>query len=78
MTTQITNSAQGKSKATLQAALNANPHGVLMLTPMPGRDALHTADIIKPGEQLAVVMDHPRRMRFALIKRAADGTFRVC
>ena len=65
----------GKSKKTLELALNVTPVRVrfynpgILLSYFSGQD-------ITPGE-FPVCLDHPKRMRFAIVVRKPDGTFKV-
>lgn len=77
MTIQVCNF--NKNKGELQAALNTEPASVQLYDPsiFPSSRGDFTGEDIKPGESFPVVMDHPKRMRFASVVRKADGKFRV-
>jgi hypothetical protein len=79
VTWQLT-SAHGKSKATLEAALNEAPERVRFTDPAvfgpKGGGAFSGAEIL-PGERETVVLDPKTRRRFAQIERDAKGAFRV-
>lgn len=88
MTIQVNNPAHGKSKAALQTALN----NAFEVYEAPGISrAIHFYDpsifegsrgsfsalTMARGESFPVVMDPAKRMRFALVKRLTNGTFKV-
>lgn len=79
MTIQVTSAVFGKSKASLQTALNTTPTAVVFYDPsiFEGSRGYFTGSDIGKGEQFAVVMDHPKRLRFSTIKRLEDGSFKV-
>lgn len=79
MTIQVAIPAYGKSRAALQAILNSNPHDCAFYDPSPFPSSLghFRADTVLPLSQFAVVMDPPTRHRFALVKRLANGSFKV-
>ena len=75
MTIQVHNFA--KSKATLQAALTETPDKVRFSDPSPFGVRCFTGAEIKLSESFAVVMDPATRMRFSMVTRRKDGTFKV-
>ena len=77
MTIQIVNPTHGRSKAALQAALNAGPEGVKLDDPWPWGQRTFTAATMRPGQSFPVVMDPATRRRFATITRRKDGSFKV-
>ncbi len=79
MTIQVRTVAAAKSKKTLEAALNERAGLVNFYDPsiFEGSRGQFTGEDIKPGEQFPVVMDHPKRSRFATISRRADKSFKV-
>jgi hypothetical protein len=77
MTIQVTTQQYAKSKKTLQDALNTTPERVLFLEPSIFNEHDFNGAMIEAGRKFPVVMDHPKRMRFALVVRKADGTFKV-
>lgn len=79
MTIQLRSQQYGKSKATLQEALNTTPTRVWFEDPsiFPGSRGQFTGADVKPGERFPLVMDHPKRSRFATLQRRPDGTFKV-
>ena len=77
MTIQVLSQQYAKSKATLQAALNTTPEKVIFLEPSIFNEHDFNGAMIESGRKFPVVMDHPKRMRFALVSRKADGTFKV-
>lgn len=77
MTIQLTSQRFGKSKATLQEAMNTTPNQVAFEDPSIFSPRSFVAADIRQGEKFAAVLDHPKRMRFATIARKPDGTFRV-
>lgn len=77
MTIQLQSREFGKSKATLAAALNASPASVWFYNPSIVCEGEFSGDEIKPHERFPIVMDPPKRQRFAEIWRRPDGTFRV-
>lgn len=75
MTIQVLTATQ--SKAVLLACLKDAPASVQFVDPSVfqprnGGDPFTGADI-QPGEKFPVVMDHPKRTRFAQVVRTADG-----
>lgn len=74
MTCQVLNF--NKKKRELQDMLNSQPSAVRFLEPTMVRDVRFTGDTIKVGHSFPVVMDHPKRSRFAMITRTDKG-FRV-
>lgn len=77
MTIQVYHPEHGKNKATLAAAMNADPEKVRFYNPTPFGASYFTAAKVTPGESFPVVMDPQTRRRFAIVKRNADGTFKV-
>ena len=77
MTIQVRDPAHGKSKAALQAALDAAPSQVWFHDPSIMHTRCFAASSMAPGESFPVVMDHPKRMRFATVSRLRDGAYRV-
>jgi hypothetical protein len=80
MTIQVRSVAAAKSKKTLEAALNEAPGLVNFYDPsiFATSRGQFTGEDIPVGDKFAVVMDHPKRNRFALItRRLADGKFKV-
>jgi hypothetical protein len=79
MTIQLTSARYSKSKAVLAAALNDPGTTVYFLDPSMFNESKgeFTGREIAPGASFPIVMDHPRRTRFATLTRRADGTFRV-
>lgn len=75
MTVQVKNF--NKSKEVLQNQLNTDPSQVSFYDPSIFNSRSFTGEDVKKGEHFAVVMDHPRRMRFALVTRRQNGTFKV-
>lgn len=76
MTIQVL--TENKSKATLLAALTTDPAKVRFYDPSIVAERRFTGADIKPGESFLVVMDHPRRTRFATItRRLIGGAFQV-
>lgn len=77
MTIQLASPEVGKSKATLKAALESNPAAVRFYDPsIMGERHLTGATWAEPAKT-PVVLDHPKRMRFAQITKRADGTWKV-
>ena len=76
MTIQLT-TLHGKSKAALLAGLREEPTKVGFHDPSIMNERWFNAESIPPGTRFPVVMDHPRRSRFAEVERKADGTWRV-
>lgn len=78
MTIQVINPAQGKSKKALEEALNSDAGAVDFFDPskIEGSRGHFTGSEILPG-RFPVVMDHPKRMRFATVQRKPDGKFKV-
>lgn len=79
MTIQLRSQQYGKSKATLTAQLNEDPARVRFEDPsiFAGSRGQFTGADVKPGERFPLVMDHPKRSRFATLQRRLDGTFEV-
>jgi len=79
MTIQVLRTIFGKSKKVLQDGLNTRPGKVWFYDPSVLPDSRDTfpCDEMKLGESFPVVMDHPKRTRFAMVTRRADGTFKV-
>ena len=82
MTFQLSDTlGAGKSKSALSAALLANPAAVVILDPSlfsPRAGGRFSCAMLHPGEQITVVMDHPKRTRFSTITRLPKGAgFRV-
>ena len=75
MTIQVCTANQ--SKAILLACLTDKPESVRFYDPSIINERQFTGADIKPGERFPVVMDHPKRNRFAVIIRKPDGTFKV-
>lgn len=67
----------GKSKATLQDALNSDLEIVNFREPSPFGDRIFGKDSIKPGESFPVVLDPATRRRFAKVPRTATNIFKV-
>jgi hypothetical protein len=79
MTIQLHTIRHGKSKAALQAELNAMPDRVRFWNPSPfsdNRSGFFSGSEMKPGESFACVLDPDTRRRFAIVARTASG-FRV-
>lgn len=79
MTIQLYTVRHGKSKAALQAELNAMPERVQFYNPsimVFPQDAVFTGADMKPGERFACVLDPDTRRRFATVARTVSG-FRV-
>lgn len=72
MTIMLMTPRFGKSKAALRDALATMPNQVEFADPSPFTLRFFTGADIEVGESFYVVMDHPRRSRFALITRRAD------
>lgn len=69
-----------QSKTVLQACLNDKPESVKFHDPgifVSSKGDWFTGANIPPGDSFLVVMDHPRRSRFAEVTRKTDGTFKV-
>lgn len=64
------------SKAKLLEALRTQPSAVTFYDPSILNERWFSGADIKEGEAFAVVMDHPKRTRFARIVKAPKG-FRV-
>ena len=77
MTIILQTTSAGKSKAALKAALEAKPADVAFHDPSFLEPRWFTGEDVKFGERFAVVMDHPKRMRFALITRTREGGWKV-
>jgi hypothetical protein len=77
MTTQLLSQTLAPNKRALADALNLKPDKVVFLNVAPSGDHRFTGANILRGETFPCVLDHPKRMRFAQITRAADGRFRV-
>lgn len=75
MTIQVQTANQ--SKAVLLACLTDKPESVRFYDPSIVNERRFTGADIKPGDRFPVVMDHPKRNRFAEVIRKADGTFKV-
>lgn len=65
------------SKTVLRDALASTPGRVRFFDPSPTDNRMFSGLDIKLGDLFPVVLDHPRRTRFAKIERRPDGTFRV-
>lgn len=66
-----------KSKKELTEALNTHPQRVYFYNPsMFGSSTIRGSEILV-GERFPVVMDHPKRMRFAEVKRVSETQFKV-
>lgn len=67
-----------KSKKELAEALNTHPDRVYFYNPsMFGSHTSFRGHEIRVGERFPVVMDHPKRNRFAEIKRVSETQFKV-
>jgi hypothetical protein len=77
MTIQVLNF--NKSKAVLQEQLQSDPSKVNFYDPsiFSGTREDFTGADIPPGDSFAVVMDHPKRTRFAQVICNKDGSFKV-
>lgn len=75
MTVQVL--TENKSKAVLLDALQKRPKTVRLYDPSIVSERRFTGRDIKPGERFAVVMDHPKRSRFAEVVRSTTGVFKV-
>ena len=75
MTIQVENF--NKSKKVLENQLNTDPSQVSFYDPSIFNSRFFTGEDVKKGEHFAVVMDHPKRMRFASVARQQNGTFKV-
>lgn len=74
MTIQIDGGSPNKQD--LQTKLNTQPAQVILHDPgIHGRT--FRGNEISNGDKFPVVMDHPKRLRFAQIERRYDGTFKV-
>lgn len=71
MTVQVRSVKFAKSKRILQDALNEFPSLIWFEDPSIFNPRVFTGNDMKPGEQMAVVMDPPKRNRFALVTRDA-------
>ena len=76
MTIQL-NMPPGLSKKALQDKLNAAPGMVTFFDPSIMGERYFTGATWNEPEGTAVVLDHPKRMRFAQITKRADGTWKV-
>lgn len=65
------------SKAKLLKALTEQPSAVSFYDPSIVNTRWFNGTDIKPGESFPVVMDHPKRSRFATVTRKESGAFRV-
>jgi hypothetical protein len=77
MTIQVISQQFAKSKKTLQDALNSTPERVIFLEPSIFNEHDFNGAMVEVGRHFAVVMDHPKRTRFAIVRRKADGTFKI-
>jgi len=75
MTIQVENF--NKSKEVLQNQLNTDPYQVSFYDPSILGSRFFTGEDVKKGEHFAVVMDYPKRTRFAKVTRRQNGTFKV-
>ena len=77
MTIQVILASDGKSKKVLQDKLNTSI--VFLHDPsfFEGSRGSFGSTQIAIGESFPVVLDHPKRTRFATITRKADGSFSV-
>lgn len=79
MTIQLATIRHGKSKAALQAELNAMPERVRFYDPSlfsPAHGGSFTGLDMAVGERFACVLDPETRRRFATVARTVSG-FRV-
>lgn len=80
MTIQVLSQEFSTSKQALQDALNSAPGKVWLHEPSvfhPSGPHDFPASHMTAGQSFPVVMDHPKRRRFAKITRKADSTFKV-
>jgi hypothetical protein len=79
MTVILKTLQHGKSKASLLKALNEEPENVVFEDPSPFRDKIFTAARMKEwgNFSMPVVMDHPKRLRFAQVSITAQGKWSV-
>jgi hypothetical protein len=77
MTIQVILAGDGKSKKVLQDKLNTNIVFLHDPSIFEGSRGSFSSAMITIGESFPVVMDHPKRTRFATITRKADGSFSV-
>lgn len=75
MTVQVQNF--NKNKGVLQDALNSTPEQVMFYDPSIFNERTFSGKEVQTGEHFPVVMDHPKRMRFATVTRKQDGSFKV-
>lgn len=68
---------ENKSKAVLLDALKTRPESVRFYDPSIVSERRFTGRDIKPGDRFPVVMDHPKRSRFAEVSRTSTGVFKV-
>lgn len=69
------------AKAALQTLCNEKPHSVTfydpsIFEPKFGGSGFSVNDL-QPGDSITVVLDHPKRMRFARIAKKPDGSVKV-
>ena len=79
MTIQVLGTIFGKSKKVLQDGLNTRPDLVWFYDPsiFPGSRGTFPSNEMKLGESFPVVMDHPKRRRFAIVERRGLDNFKV-
>ncbi len=77
MTIQVIERSAGKSKRVLEEKLNAGHVFLHDPSVFPGGRGSFSSQTMLPGEYFPVVMDHPKRSRFAIIRRGIDGRFKV-
>lgn len=75
MTVQVLNF--NTSKTVLRDALRATPEKVRFYEPSPFGDRHYTGADLKVGSKIYVVMDHPKRLRFAIVIHSPRVGFRV-
>lgn len=76
MTIQL-NMPPGLSKKGLEEKLNAAPSMVTFYNPSILREGYFTGADLKVGEHMTVVLDHPKRQRFAVVLRVDQDKWKV-
>ena len=77
MTIQLVSQQFGNSKKALEDQLNRDPALVHFEDPSIFSPRSFTGAEVARNQSFAVVMDHPKRMRFAKISRGREDKFKV-
>ena len=67
----------GLSKKSLQEKLNADPSAVTFYNPSVVKEGHFTGAQVSDGERFVIVLNHPKRTRFAGVQRLSVNDWKV-